>query len=225
MTNGKTAARRQRRIAARKKQILDAAAQVFADKGFHRATTREIADVADVSEGTIYNYFGSKEDLLIGVMTRLGESEQIAMSALPERLEEALSGDPRDFFRDTFRGRQDFVVQNRPMLHAILSAILVDQEFAERYCQQLLAPAVSLLEQHMQSRVERGQVRSVNVPLLVRFLFAIHLGLLGLLIVGDPVLQSEWESEDLVEDLVGFILDGLVPYEEAQVLGDGESAA
>jgi hypothetical protein len=59
----------------------------------------------------------------------------------------------------------------------------------------------------------------------VRFLFAIHLGLLGLLIVGDPLLQSEWESEGLVEDLVGFILDGLVPHEETQVPGDDESAA
>ncbi len=51
----RTAARRERRIAARKEQILDAAAQVFAAKGFHRATTKEIAEAADVSEGTIYN--------------------------------------------------------------------------------------------------------------------------------------------------------------------------
>ncbi len=225
MTNEKTTARRQRRIAARKKQILDAAAQVFADKGFHRATTREIADLADVSEGTIYNYFGSKEDLLIGVMTRLGESEQIAMSISPESLDQALSVSPRDFFRATIRARHDFVVQNRPMLHSVLSAILVDRDFAERYRQQLLEPAVPALEQHMRARVERGQMRPINVALLVRFLSAVNLGLLGLLIVGDSLLQSEWESEGLVEDLVGFIFDGLVPQEEAQVLGDGESAA
>jgi AcrR family transcriptional regulator len=210
MTNERTAARRQRRIAARKKQILDAAAQVFADKGFHRATTREIADAADVSEGTIYNYFGSKEDLLIGVMARLGESQQIAMSISPEALDQALSVDPRDFFRATIRARHDFVVQNRPMLHAVLSAILVDRDFAGRYLQQLLEPAVPALEQHMRARVRRGQMRPVNVPLLVRFLSAVNLGLLGLLIVGDSLLQSEWESDDLVEDLVGFIFDGLV---------------
>ena len=59
--------RRERRIAARQAQILDAAAQVFSRQGYERATTREIADIADVSEGTLYNYFNSKRDLLIGV--------------------------------------------------------------------------------------------------------------------------------------------------------------
>jgi AcrR family transcriptional regulator len=225
MTNEKTTARRQRRIAARNKQILDAAAQVFADKGYHRATTREIADVADVSEGTIYNYFGSKEDLLIGVMTRLGESEQIAMSISPERLDQALAVSPRDFIRASIRARHDFVVQNRPMLHAVLSAILVDRDFADRYRKQLLEPVVPPLEQHMRARVERGQMRPANVALMVRFLAAVNLGLLGLLIIGDPLLESEWESEDLVEDLVSLVLDGLVPQEEAQVQSDGESTA
>ncbi|MCK4450178.1 MAG: helix-turn-helix transcriptional regulator, partial [Anaerolineae bacterium] len=44
---------------ARRAQILDAAATMFAKKGFHRATTKEIAKAASVSPGTIYNYFGS----------------------------------------------------------------------------------------------------------------------------------------------------------------------
>ena len=36
--------------------------------GYHGATTREIAHAADVSEGTLYNYFTSKRDLFIGLM-------------------------------------------------------------------------------------------------------------------------------------------------------------
>ena len=75
MTDEKTAARRERRITARRAQILDAAAQVFAEKGFARATTKEIADAADVSEGTIYNYFGSKEDLVLAMMARVAEMQ------------------------------------------------------------------------------------------------------------------------------------------------------
>ena len=37
--------------AARRKQILDAATQVFAEKGFHRATVKEIARVAGIADG------------------------------------------------------------------------------------------------------------------------------------------------------------------------------
>ena len=216
MTNEKTAARRQRRIAARKAQILDAAAQVFAEKGFHHATTREIADAADVSEGTIYNYFDSKEDLLMGVMARLGESERMVMSALPETLEQALQSDPRDFFTASFRVRHGFVVQNRTMLHAVLSAILVDQKFAECYYHQLLAPALARMEQHLQARVEWGQIRPVSVPVLARFFLAVQLGFLGLLIIGDPLLESEWEKDELVDRMISCIFDSLAPQEETE---------
>ncbi len=65
--------RRERRIAARKIQILDAAARVFSHLGYERATTREIAEAADVSEGTLYNYFSNKQALLIGVAKRYAD--------------------------------------------------------------------------------------------------------------------------------------------------------
>ena len=63
--------RRERRVAARRAQILEAAEAVFAAKGYHGATTREIAQAADVSEGTLYNYFANKRDLFIGLMLSL----------------------------------------------------------------------------------------------------------------------------------------------------------
>jgi len=201
---------------ARRAQILDAAATVFAKKGFHRATTKEIAKAASVSPGTIYNYFGSKDDLLIGLMARLGEVEQLMMKTTPEMLEQALPGDPRDFFNAIHHARQDFVLQNMAMLRAVLSEILINRELGQRYYQELVMPGVALMEQHLEARIEQGQIRSVNVPLVVRFLFAINLGLFGLLIIGDPMLQSEWESDDLVEALVSFLFDGLGPREEAQ---------
>ena len=59
--------RRARRAAQRRQGILEAAARVFGRKGFDRATTREIALEADVSEGTIYNYFASKTELLLAL--------------------------------------------------------------------------------------------------------------------------------------------------------------
>ena len=64
MTSSQPKNRRERRIAARQEQILEAAAIVFSTKGYERATTREIAEAADVSEGTLYNYFDNKIELL-----------------------------------------------------------------------------------------------------------------------------------------------------------------
>ncbi|MGM0471225.1 MAG: TetR/AcrR family transcriptional regulator [Bacillota bacterium] len=47
----------------KKEEILEAAAEVFSQKGFYKATVGEIAQQAGVAKGTIYLYFDSKEDL------------------------------------------------------------------------------------------------------------------------------------------------------------------
>lgn len=51
-------------------KILDAAEKVFADKGVYRARVLDIAKLAGVSEGTVYEYFGNKEDLLLSLPDR-----------------------------------------------------------------------------------------------------------------------------------------------------------
>ena len=53
-----------RLVDQRRRQIVDGAMQVFAAKGFHGATVREIADAAGLTMGTMYNYVRSKEDIL-----------------------------------------------------------------------------------------------------------------------------------------------------------------
>jgi TetR/AcrR family fatty acid metabolism transcriptional regulator len=52
---------------ARKEKILKAAERIFARKGFHDSTISEIAKEAHVSEGTIYEYFATKEGLLFSI--------------------------------------------------------------------------------------------------------------------------------------------------------------
>jgi len=46
---------------------MDAALRIFAEKGFQNATITEISKEAGVSEATIYEYFGTKEDLLFAI--------------------------------------------------------------------------------------------------------------------------------------------------------------
>jgi AcrR family transcriptional regulator len=211
MSNKKTEERRERRAAARRNQILDAAAEVFAEKGFARATTKEIADRADISEGTIYNYFQAKEDLLIDIVGRLAESQELALAIDPEMIEQALAMPVHDFLDVMYRSRHEFVLQDNhlAMLQAVTAEVLIDQKFAARYYEQLLEPVMGLMEQHLRTRIARGEVRSVNVPLVVRFLLAFNLGLLGFYVLGDPLIQAEWQSDIMVDTMVDFFLNGL----------------
>ncbi|WP_010273492.1 TetR/AcrR family transcriptional regulator [Paenibacillus senegalensis] len=51
----------------KKKRIITAAIQCFANKGYHTASMQEIADVAGISKGSLYSYFKSKEELLYSI--------------------------------------------------------------------------------------------------------------------------------------------------------------
>jgi AcrR family transcriptional regulator len=67
---------------ARRQEIIDAAAGVFAQHGFRGSTTRRIADAAGVNEITIFRHFGSKEVLLREAMQYMTQSAGLAV--LPE---------------------------------------------------------------------------------------------------------------------------------------------
>jgi len=56
------------RSLARSQALLKAARQVFSEQGYQRATTAAIAEVAGVSEATVFTYFPSKRDLCIQVI-------------------------------------------------------------------------------------------------------------------------------------------------------------
>ncbi|UOZ06831.1 TetR family transcriptional regulator [Amycolatopsis sp. WQ 127309] len=75
---------RKRDAAATRLALLDAAADLFADRGFDRTTVRDIAKEAGANQSLLFRYFGSKEALFEAVIAR-NTREQIASNA-PERL-------------------------------------------------------------------------------------------------------------------------------------------
>ncbi len=77
-----------------KRAILEAALQLFADKGFYQTTTKAISRKAGIAEGTLFNYFQTKEDLALyffereldGVIEWFEGDPRIQRAALAEKL-------------------------------------------------------------------------------------------------------------------------------------------
>ncbi len=70
MNVSKAASRRAKRKLERREAIVDAAARVFQDKGTNAATMDDVAEAAEVSKGTLYLYFSSKDDLFVALTHR-----------------------------------------------------------------------------------------------------------------------------------------------------------
>jgi AcrR family transcriptional regulator len=77
-----------------KRAILREALKLFAEKGFYRTTTKAISKRAGIAEGTLFNYFQTKEDLALyffereldAVIEWYKNDSRIQRAALPEKL-------------------------------------------------------------------------------------------------------------------------------------------
>jgi TetR/AcrR family transcriptional regulator len=78
--------RKEREKEHRREEIIDAAQKIFFQKGLQIATMDEIAEAAELSKGTLYIYYKSKEDLYLAVMMR-------GMDTLHEMFSRVLSAD------------------------------------------------------------------------------------------------------------------------------------
>ncbi|WP_076750880.1 TetR/AcrR family transcriptional regulator [Desulfatitalea tepidiphila] len=67
-------------VERRRTQIADAAVEMFLERGFHKTTTRQIARAAGISNGLLYEYVSSKEDILYLVCTLIHTEMQNAVS-------------------------------------------------------------------------------------------------------------------------------------------------
>lgn len=189
-------------VVARRNLILDAATRVFAEKGFHRATIKDVAKAGGVADGTIYNYFQNKTDLLIALLDRLNESEQRKIDLSHEQIR-----DVRSFFASYLRHRMSVVWPNQELLRAVLPELIVNPELRERYYQDVIAPTMQLGEQFVQAQIDQGQMRQVDAALAARSLAGSIMGLLLLQLLGDRTLEER--AQELPEVLATLFFDGL----------------
>lgn len=88
----RSAVRRQREREERYQTILRAAESLFAKEGYHQTSINQIADLAEVSVGTVYFYFKNKEDLLIQLYDEISYLFRSMIGAEFKKSEASLDG-------------------------------------------------------------------------------------------------------------------------------------
>jgi AcrR family transcriptional regulator len=106
--------------------LIQAALEVFLQRGFARATTREIARAAGVAEGTIYRHFADKYDLFHAVFMSLAAGIGEELRRLPER---AGQGTVRDNLEYLF----SLVGQMQAQLSSLMASMWADPDLARNF--------------------------------------------------------------------------------------------
>ena len=194
--------RRQRRIARRRQEILAAAARVFASKGFAQATTKEIADEADLAEGTLYNYFGGKREILLAI-ARETEAPMVAV------LQETEGADDRAAMITMFERALDISEAQLPFTQTLFSAAWVDDDILQQFVVVRLEHVYQRLKAYIAGRTAAGTFRPVDPALGARLVMGMFGSLTLPAIRGVAPLPSSQERRALAETVVDLLLDGV----------------
>jgi AcrR family transcriptional regulator len=133
---------RERKKRLTRQQIFDAAHKLFAKRGFDSVTVAEIAQAADVSEVTVFNYFPTKEDLFYGGMQFFEEELIDAVRSRP-RGESALGAFRRRLLEGADRlatkERVDAIRKAARAISASPALVARERDIVDRYTRQLAA--------------------------------------------------------------------------------------
>ena len=191
----------------RRDQILEAALEVFAEKGFDRATNKDIARAAGITPGLIYHYFKSKKEVLLEAVEKYSPLRVIrsvtpAMRAMP----------PEAFLRSVVQ--EVLSVLESEKFVAMLKVFL-----PEAMHKGVLAPAVfsamkeatSFLAGFLRDKMQAGELQAADADLASHLLLG---GLMDLVlrrqIIRDPMVLK-FSRDQIVQTVVDTTLKGLLP--------------
>lgn len=137
--------------------ILATAKEMISEVGFHKATTANLAKTANISEGTIYRHFESKEDILLHILAALEEQFSYYIEDIRKKLdvnECSLEQIMNDYFV--------FVEKNEIDMKIMLSTYgLLDS--SKRLMAVFMKNLELVLEECVRLGVEKGELKQVKV--------------------------------------------------------------
>lgn len=196
-----------RRSEARPDEVLDAALELFIEKGFAATRVEDIAKRAGLSKGAVYLYFASKEALLEGLVQRaIVPVAEHAIAMLDQ-----LDGHPRDtliFFLRTLAARMA-----DPKFFAIPKIIMreaaVAPQLAAIYRNEVLSHAIPVLTRLIEGGIAAGHFRPINAEMAVRSVMGPIIAhvMLGEIFGIKPADNTSIDT--LIETHITILFDGL----------------
>jgi AcrR family transcriptional regulator len=191
----------------RRQQIIDGALQVFASKGFEKATNKDIASAAGIgSAGLIYHYFKDKSDLFQQVM-----EQRLPLLELLSHSEEIMTKAPQDVL--TLFGHAFLKFGDNPTTMALFKLILGEAIRQPHVAEMVnkIGPSRSLgfLTRYLAQQMSAGVLKPMNPGAAARCFVG---SLIAYLLTREVFLQPDAQQlspEVMVKTTVEVFLRGM----------------
>jgi AcrR family transcriptional regulator len=154
--------RRERRKTETLNRILSSAIRLFGERGYAETTVEDITEAADIGKGTFFNYFPTKDAVLVAIFDALRQE----FAALEARASQV--GDARQALHDFIHENLSSTVRTPRLIRGIFGHALNDPEMGRRVESVMLQArqAITIL---FESGQKLGQIRrDIPAPVLAR---------------------------------------------------------
>lgn len=194
--------RRERKKTETRERIISAAIRIFSERGIEGATVDEIASAADVGKGTIYNYFQTKEEIVIAFLIQIERKVQkrmTAFSSAPGPLKNLLASF-LEFQLKLKRPHYQFV-------RVFFAQMFIRGSTSSAWIQELQTVIDPPLQDFFSTLQRRGLVREdVSLQDLVQLFKIIHVGLMTTWVMEGPPWQA---THRLLQEQMKVFCEGI----------------
>ncbi|NJM75682.1 MAG: TetR/AcrR family transcriptional regulator [Acaryochloridaceae cyanobacterium RU_4_10] len=185
-------------------RILKAAEHLFADQGYERTTTKQLAEASGVAEGTLFRHFESKKAILAAVISN---GWNILLSDLLATLCEV--SDCQDMVTLLRHRLQDFR-QHADLVKVCLIQTPFHPELCETLQRERLRQMLEVLEAYIQTGIDRGVYRPLNPAKVAQVMLVMFLGMSW---IDDTLVNPHPTSDDkiqMADTLADILMNGLL---------------
>lgn len=188
--------RKERELIQRKKFIMDVALNLFSEKGYHQTSMNEIAQKAEFSVGTLYNFFINKEELYRAMVNeKASEFYEILTQVLDSQ------GTPEEIIRKWIDTKIQLYTENRQFF----SIFFVESMKINISLRAALTKEIRVLHQDIRKRLTAVFERGIKEKVFADFSpWLLALSLDGIV---NTILVSIVENPDSLEITTDSILD------------------
>lgn len=199
------------KLTEKQKAILEAATELFADKGFAGTSTSEIAKKADVAEGTIFKHFKSKKGLLLSIVSPI--MLKLIAPVIKKDMNKVLDQDFdnfQDFIQAMIENRKEFILKNLPLLRILIQEIPFHPELKEQFIEHVGTEIFTKLRQIVEHYQAKGQIIQTSPDTIIRMVASsIFSYILARYVI---VPEANWDDEE-VDRIIHLLTNGIAPSE------------
>jgi AcrR family transcriptional regulator len=193
---------RDRKKAQTRQRIISVAMKIFAKKGIEQATVDEIAAAADVGKGTIYNYFETKEDIIVAFLVDIESQVQTEVARMIQR-PRSLHTSLTEYILFQFKLKEP----HHEFVRVLLAQMFSRATSASPWIQQIQNVINPPLHSVFSSLQRRGLIRTdLEIASLIPLFKVVHLGLTALWAMEGPPWTA---SKKAVKDEIRLFCEGM----------------